>query len=264
MDYANLSTDKDNLVIGDLDTNGFIEGPIFATDKTKIEATVAAGTVSGEYTFAVSNISTPEAVSVNALLPDGLGWVTVNPTTSTILSGQPAVFRVRFNATSLPPGLYGTTVTLTSLQPVINQPYSIALELTVIPPKLQPVPGGLSIFMIPCDESACTPAEQAEQSGPITRTIRIGGSNDLVYQAAIVGMPDDVASAASSNGLQGEITGARSTMRATWYSMMPRVMPTPSGVTCAPRQHCQPVGPSTPRSIGFSRPRLILPPCRQP
>jgi hypothetical protein len=206
VDYANLSTDRDNLRVGDLDKNGFIEGPVFALDKTKIEATVAAGTVSGEFTFAVSNISTAEAVGVNVALPIGLNWATVNPQVGTILPGQPALFRVRFDARNLSAGRYSAALILTSPQPVVNQPLTIDLELTVIPPKLQPEPGGLSIFFIPCDLSPCSPAEEAEQTGLITRTIRIGGSNDLVYQAAIVGVPDDVAAAASSEAI-GEITG---------------------------------------------------------
>jgi hypothetical protein len=210
-DYANISSDRDNLVIGDLDTNGFNTGPFFALDKTRLEATLSAGTISGEYTFAVSNVATADPVQVNALLPAGLSWASVNPSVNTIPSGGSATFRVRFNATSLAPGKYSTTVTLTSPQPVTNQPLSIVLDLTVIPPKLQPEPGGLSVFLVPCELTNCTPTEEAEHTGLITRTIRIGGSNDLVYQAAIVGMPDDVpptaAAAADTGGLQGEITG---------------------------------------------------------
>lgn len=207
VDYANISSDRDNLVIGDLDAIGFTQGPVLTVDKTLIEASLSAGTISGEYIFTVSNIATPDPVTINALLPAGLGWATLNPATSTITAGQPATFRVRFNATNLPPGRYSSTITLTSPQPVTNQPLSIALDLTVIPPKLQPEPGGLSIYQVPCDLTDCSPAEEAERNGPITRTIRIGGSNDLVYQAAIVGMPDDVVSAASEGGFQGEIKG---------------------------------------------------------
>ncbi len=54
-DDHDLDTNRDTIVIGDLDTNGFVEGPTLATDKTMIDATVAAGTVSGEYTIAVTN-----------------------------------------------------------------------------------------------------------------------------------------------------------------------------------------------------------------
>ena len=63
----NVSTNKKSLVLGDLDTNGFIEGPSFATDKSSITAAVATGTKSGSYSVLVTNRTTSEGITFNAL-----------------------------------------------------------------------------------------------------------------------------------------------------------------------------------------------------
>ena len=204
-DDHDLDTNRDTIVIGDLDTNGFVEGPTLATDKTMIDATVAAGTVSGEYTIAVTNISTSEAVAFNAVVPAGINWVQINPTVAT----TPATLRIRFDASALTQGDYRTTLTLTSNQNVLNDPYVIELRLTVLPPTLEPNPGALTYFQLPCAAATCTPEEEAARTTPFTQTIAIRGTNDLTYRAAVIGIPapPDGAVTAASGGLVGTITG---------------------------------------------------------
>jgi hypothetical protein len=204
-DYE-FDTNRDTIVIGDLDTIGFAEGPIFATDKVLIDAVVPAGTTSGEFTVQVTNISTAEGVTFNAVVPFGNSWVQLNSAVAT----TPATLRLRFNAVGLTQGIYQTTLTLTSQQQnVLNEPYVITLRLTVVPPELQPNPGVVSHFILPCASSTCTPEEIEARTEPFTQTIEVRGTNDLTYRAAIIGVPtqSDGAAAASSGGLLGSITG---------------------------------------------------------
>lgn len=206
-DYVDhkLDTNRDTLVIGDLDTIGFVEGPVLATDKTLIDAIVPAGTTSGEFTIQVTNIGTGDPVTFNATIPTGNNWVQLISTVGT----TPATIRLRFNTVGLNQGDYRTTLTLTSQQNVINDPYVITLQLTVVPPVLLPDPPAISHFILPCASSTCTPEETAARTEPFSQTIQIRGTNDLTYRAAIIGVPSPSSSAAtaSSAGLVGSITG---------------------------------------------------------
>ena len=190
-----VSTDKKSVLLANLDTNGFIEGPSFATDVTLVEASVATGTKSGTYAVRVTNQSTTDAVTFNALKPASDNWVTVNPTVAT----TPATINVSFDATSLPVGVYRSTLTLTSGQTVLNQPYTIDLELNVEPASIQPAIGIAGLFHDPCTDPVTA----------MTETIKIGGTNDLRFVAAVLGVPTDTVSLASVTGLQGPITGGK-------------------------------------------------------
>ncbi len=116
-----------------------------------------------------------------------------------------------FDATALDPGVYNTTMTLRATQTnVQNDNFVVYLNLTVIPPKLEPNPPILSIFRLPCETDPCSDGELAERNAPFTTTVRINGSNELTFRAAIIGVPsaaEGTAAAATTAGLAGPITG---------------------------------------------------------
>lgn len=196
-DYmVNTDNRRTNLLVGDLDVNGFTTGPILLVSGNLIEARVPAGTVSQESIISVSNIGTDGNVGVNAIIPGGNTWAKVTPVYST----TPATFRVSFDATSLSPGDYSTTMTLrTNLNNVQNDNYIIYLNLTVVPPILEPTPGMLSIYQLPCASNPCSEEEIAERAEPITTTIRVNGSSDLNFNATIIGVPTSSSSAAAAS-----------------------------------------------------------------
>ncbi len=187
------STNKKSVIVADLDTNGFVEGPIFATDVSTIEASVPTGTKSGNYAVFVTNQGSSVPVTFNAIRPASDTWVTVNPNLAT----TPATINVSFDATSLPVGQYASTLTLTSAQSVLNQPYTISLILNVEPATVEPATSIVPIFHDPCVAPLTT----------MTQTTKIGGTNDLKFLATVMSVPTDTVSVASVVGLQGPITG---------------------------------------------------------
>lgn len=198
---------RNNLLVGDLDRNGFSTGPILLVSGNMIDAIVPAGTISEEFTVSVSNIGTQGGVGISAIIPGGNSWAQVNPTFGT----TPITFRVRFDTTSLNPGIYNTTMTLRATSSnVQNDNYVVYLNLTVIPPVLEPNPPILSIYRLPCENDPCSVQEVTERSQPFTSTVRVNGSNDLAFRAALIGVPAQPTSTVSSAtvaGLVGPITG---------------------------------------------------------
>ena len=207
-DYR-LKTDdsRDNLMVGDLDRNGFNTGPILVVSGNMIDAIVPAGTMSDEFTVSVSNVGAQGNVGINAIVPSGNSWVQVNPTFGT----TPVTFRVRFNATSINPGNYNTTMTLkAAASNVQNDNYVVYLNLIVIPPVLEPSPPILSMYRLPCENDPCSDQEIADRSAPFTTTVRVDGSDDLAFRAALIDVPSEPTSNVATTsvaGLAGPITG---------------------------------------------------------
>ena len=104
-----------------------------------------------------------------------------------------------FDATNLPVGVYRSTLTLDSGQEVLNQPYTIDLELNVEPATIQPAFGTAGLYHDPCSDPLT----------PMTRTMRIGGTSGLHFVAAVLAVPTDTVSSAAVSGLQGPITGGK-------------------------------------------------------
>ena len=202
-----LDTDNSriNLLAGDLDRNGFTTGPILVVSGNMIDAVIPAGIVSQDFFVSVDNIGTEGSIGISAVVPSGNGWAEVNP----IFASTPANFRVRFNATSLAAGTYRTTMTLRSNRAnVVNDNYIVYLNLTVIPPVLEPNPPSLDLFR--CGNEACSGQEFIAPNAHFTSTVRINGSSSLSFRAAIMGVPNGDASAVTSaavGSLTGPITG---------------------------------------------------------
>jgi hypothetical protein len=188
-----VSSNEKSLLVVDLDTNGFIEGPSFATDISTVEASVPIGTKSGNYAIFVTNQGTTEPLTFNAVKPASDTWVTVNPVVAT----TPGVINVSFDATNLKVGAYRSTLTLTSAANVLNQPYTIELILNVEPATITPSSSIVQIFHEPCTAPLTA----------MTETIKIGGTNDLKFVAGLMTVPTDTVTVATFGSLQGPITG---------------------------------------------------------
>lgn len=208
--FVNTDNRRLNLLAGDLDRIGFSTGPILLVSGNMVDAIVPAGGISEEFVINVSNIGTQGAVGISANVTPGNPWVQVNP----IFATTPAAFRVRLNAASLTPGFYTTSMTLRSnASNVQNDNYVVYLNLTVVPPVLEASPPMLWMYRYPCDSNPCSPAELEERNEPFTTTVRINGTTNLAFRAALLGVPPvegdaaAVAAAAATAGLAGPITG---------------------------------------------------------
>lgn len=186
------------LLAGNLDAVGFVEGPSFGVNMTKIEATVPTGTVSGNYALTVQNIGTPDAVTFNVFPEAGKPWIKVNPTVAT----TPATINVSFDATGLQVGTYTASITLSSGN-MLNSPFTVAVELIVQPATIQTVPNAVSYLNFACTD--------AVSQGPLTMTLRVGGTAGLNYRAALLAVPAETAAASLEGAatlVDPAITGA--------------------------------------------------------
>lgn len=184
--YA-LNTSKDALEIGDLDKNGFVEGPMIATDKSRIEASVPIGTQSTPIAVQVSNSAGADAFPFSAFTDQF--WARVIPTGG----NSPTTLQVTFDARGLSVGVYRGQLTITSSQEnVINDPYVIELVLTVEPAALQTSPANVAVIYAPCEAGTII----SDTIG-FTRTteVNVVGTAGLRFNAAVVEVPK--ASAAS-------------------------------------------------------------------
>ncbi len=200
VDYV-LPTNNDVIKVGDLDVKGFIEGVMFGTDKSLVEAAVPTGTRGGSQTVSVTNITSNDAINFSVV--QGLpAWLTVTP----MFGATPTNLTFAFDATNLAVGVYQTTVQLTSNEQVINKPYPINVVLTVEPAALALAPSAASFIYFPCPPTVTINGTSVITSfTPLSMDIEIGGTQGLTFQAVILPVPD--VDAAGAGGLPGRITG---------------------------------------------------------
>ena len=178
------NTNKKALKVGDLDKNGFIEGPQFGSDKTKVDAFAPVGTKTDAYTVQITNISTAESVPFNVRqnLPP---WVTVNP----MFGSTPETLAITFDAAGLSMGSYSTQLIVDSTSNVTNKPYIIELALEVGAAALAPNPAGMNVIYYPCTTVEDLPERSI--------TLDIGGTAGLNFRAALVEVPPSEVTRAS-------------------------------------------------------------------
>lgn len=194
--YA-LNTSKDALEAGDLDKNGFVEGPVIATDKERVEASVPTGTQSTPVAVRLTNSAGSEAFPFSAFTDQF--WARVTPNSGMV----PATLSVSFDASGLSVGVYHAQLTIVSGQAnVVNDPFVIELVLTVEPAALQASPANVALIYAPCD-----PATIISDTTGLTRTteVLVGGTAGLRFNAAVVEVP--LASAASMQVSQVDAAG---------------------------------------------------------
>jgi hypothetical protein len=188
----NVNTNRDSLQVGDLDSQGFVSGPQFASDKSKIEARTPVGTQSDNYTVQLSNLTSSAAIPFT-VRRDYPSYITVTPTNG----NTPATLNVRFNATNLAAGKYTHTLLIDSPDPtVVNDPYAITLELTIDAAAVVVSPGSAAFVYLPCPN-----AQMVTQS---SITLDVGGTRNLKFSAGVVDIPDEVSAALASPGALSE------------------------------------------------------------
>lgn len=186
-------TNNDTLVVGDLDSQGYIQGPVFGVDKESLEASLPTGTSKVAGTIRLTNVGSGGNIDFNVgSLP---GWLQVNPAAGL----TPATLTITFDATNIPVGVRQHTLEVTSSADVVNEPYSIDIVMTVEPAALKPAPESANFVYFPC-----TP--------PVTNTLEmvvdVGGTGGLNYEAVILGIPEVNAAGgrlSTSNITGGEI-----------------------------------------------------------
>lgn len=150
IDY-DLTTDRQNIVAGDLDRNGFVSGPVFGATPGQVQETAYFGfTRTG--VIKLQNISTNDAVAFNAVT--NAGWLTVNPSAGTApgASSTPLNITYQIDATSLQPGRrYTSTITFTGAG-VANSPFVVPVAVDVQLPPFGATPDDVTAYYYPCTD----------------------------------------------------------------------------------------------------------------
>lgn len=189
----NTSTDREHIMIGDLDRNGFVSGPVIGSTPGKIEATVYFG-FKQSGTLKLQNIATQDAIPFTA--QSNASWLTVSPPAGTMpgASGTPLELTYQIDATQLQTGQrYVGAITVINTNGglnVTNSPYNIAVTIDVVLPPFGAVPDGAAAFYYPCTE----PLEERSLD------FQIIGYPGNTFTAQVT----SVASAAAADALQGD------------------------------------------------------------
>jgi hypothetical protein len=195
VDFA-VDTNRNTLKVGNLDAVGFVFGPQFGSDKSKISASVPVGTISPAYTIDIANISTPDSIAffLGAAVPP---WLKVTPS-----NGQtPTRLTVTIDATNLAIGKYTSSIVIqTNNTLVINRPLTIDVEVEVTPAVLQPA--SADFVYLPCT------LPFTDDDAIRSMAVNIGGTRDLRFRVAILEIPE-VSDAVA--GLNGPISGGEVT-----------------------------------------------------
>lgn len=181
-----VTTNRRSVAIGDLDKNGFIFGPQFGLDRSKVDAVLEAGGAPKVEIVTLTNLTTQENIPFTAAVVGAPSWVTISPPTGV----TPSQLFLTFNATGLQAGDYKAQVQIFSSNPaVINQPINIEVNLRVTAALVSLQPSSVS-FSYPCTDTISIP----------TRRVNVGGTAGIRYTAAVVSSPELAAAQATLDG----------------------------------------------------------------
>jgi hypothetical protein len=167
----NLPTNRRSIRIGDLDKNGFVLGNQFGTDRTLVEATLAAGgpAVAQRVNLVNANSTTP--IPFTHSIAGNPAWLLVTP----YVGQTPTELLFTFIDTGLAAGVYTTTLLIDSSdQTVLNRPYRINVKLTVTAASVTVQPRSLS-FNYLCNDTTPIPSQN----------VIVGGTGGIRYTATI-------------------------------------------------------------------------------
>lgn len=194
-----VTFNRRSLVIGDLDKNGFVEGPQFEVSKRTVEATTTAGSAVSD-SFTIRNVATAEAVPFTIVAQDNPAWLRVQPSSGSVpANGVAQTISLTFDATNLEPGVYRSRLTVDSTADVNNLPIDIVITFMVDPAPLRATPGSLFVSV------PISPTESTTQ----TRTIQLSGTSGMRFTAAILATPNV---AAAVEALGSEIVASEVTV----------------------------------------------------
>ncbi len=182
-----VTTNRRSIEIGDLDKNGFASGPQFCATKSKIDGQLPVGIVGPSvFDLQLTNCGSTDATPFSITgLPS---WFQV-----TAATGQtPSTIGYNFNAQSLAPGVYTTTISIDSSAAVVNKPFKITISLTVTGAQVTPNPASVLFNVFgECISTTTT---------IMTQTVNMVGSPGVKYTAAVVNSPDMAAAQAALSG----------------------------------------------------------------
>jgi len=189
----NVSTDRENVLIGDLDRNGYISGPVIGSTPGTVAKTVYFG-YKDTGTIKLQNITTQAAIPFTA--QSDTQWLSVTPLAGTMpgAASTPIELAYQIDATQMQAGQrYTGTITVVNTNGslnVANSPYKISLAIDVVLPPFGALPDGAIAFYYPCSE-------------PLTERavdFQIVGYPGNTFSAQIT----SVASTAATDALQGD------------------------------------------------------------
>lgn len=150
IDYS-LATDRQNIVAGDLDRNGFVSGPVFGATPGQVQETAYFG-------FKRSGVLKFQNISTNDVIPfiasSNAAWLTVSPTAANAPGANSAPLDIAYqiDATTLQPGQrYTGTITFSGAN-VANSPFNIPVYVDVKLPPFGAEPAGVAAFYYPCED----------------------------------------------------------------------------------------------------------------
>ncbi len=184
--YA-YQTNKDSILIGDLDRNGFRIGNLLSSSISTIEETLQIGATSVTKQFELRNATDNNVpISYRIEVEGNPTWLTVNPT----FGNTPGFVSYQANAINLAAGDYTTRLRITSdNQTVINQPFFVNVKLKVTPALLEPRPNGVAFSYL-----------ASQQPVTLTRLIGVFGTDGVRYTAAVASVPAVQSAAATLTG----------------------------------------------------------------
>jgi len=189
---VNVSTNNRNLVVGDLDRNGFISGPVIGSTPAQVQEIAYFGFVKSGV-LRIQNVATNE--SINFVATTNAAWLSVTPVTGMMPGKDSAALNLTYQIDARALGVgnrYEANITLTSSTPnVTNSPYVIPVTVDVEFPPFGTSPESAIAFYYPCEEPF------AEQ----TLTLNVIGVPGTTFTAYV---PPPSSAAAIAESLQGD------------------------------------------------------------
>lgn len=148
-----VRTNSRNLVVGDLDRNGFITGPVIGSTPAQVQETAYFGFVKTG-TIRLQNVSTNDPI--NFVAATSATWLSVTPIAGVIPGKNSGVLNLTYaiDARMLPAGnQFSANITLTSSTPnVTNSPFVIPVTVSVEFPPFSTSPESATAFYYPCED----------------------------------------------------------------------------------------------------------------
>ena len=168
------------LVSGDLDKNPIPTGPEFAFSVETVQEDLEPGAQSLTRQYELTNSASEDIITFAYTVAGDPDWVEVSAATNQASQAAPARLFISFDATNLLPGSYKTTITFrTNNADVLNNPFVVPIELTVVPARITPNPGAAGFVYSPCVE----PLDVRELR------LTIAGSQGVRYNASVIERP---------------------------------------------------------------------------
>ena len=182
-------------------------------------------------TITVATDSTPIIFTATATLNNGSGWLAVTQPSGPATSGSPASVQVSVNGSSLAPGAYTGSVTITaSAASGVNAPSSVSIPVTfnVAPGTISATPASLSFTEVQGSNTQSLPVAVSSAPGALNFTVTTNtgiGGNWLSVSPNSGTTPQSVQVTASDAGLQPGTYNGSVTITSTGATGSPIAIP---------------------------------------